>query len=192
QLAGARFLRVDGRAIGPVSAAMKAAVERVAQRLAQAGARVEDLDCDGRLARLVELHRTIMAHEAARNMAAEAGRPDLISPAFAELVATGRATGFADYLAARSEVARHAAWLSSRMQGTAGLLAPAAPDSAPAGLDATGSPHMSRPWQVLGLPAATWPAATDADGMPLGVQLIGRRWGDAAMLEFAGQIALMD
>lgn len=191
-LADSRFLLVSGRTVGDVSNEMEAAAGHVADRLASAGAVVEQLDCGDRLMRLVELHKTIMAYEAARNMAAEAGHPDQIGPAFAELVASGRAIAFRDYLAARSEVAGHAAWLAARMDGYAGLIAPAAPGSAPMGLAATGSPHMSRPWQMLGLPAVTWPAQADADGLPLGVQLIGPRWSDATVLEFAGRLALLE
>ncbi|NUU25685.1 MAG: amidase, partial [Streptomycetaceae bacterium] len=42
------------------------------------------------------------------------------------------------------------------------------------GLGATGSPVLSRPWQLLGLPVVTVPVATAPGGLPLGVQLVGR------------------
>jgi Asp-tRNA(Asn)/Glu-tRNA(Gln) amidotransferase A subunit family amidase len=53
------------------------------------------------------------------------------------------------------------------------VLGPAAPGAAPKGLTVTGSPVLSRPWQLLGLPAVTVPGHRDAQGMPLGLQLVG-------------------
>ncbi|MFA3835317.1 hypothetical protein [Streptomyces aureus] len=41
------------------------------------------------------------------------------------------------------------------------VLGPAAPGAAPKGLTATGSPALSRPWQLLGLPALTVPGRTN-------------------------------
>lgn len=40
-------------------------------------------------------------------------------------------------------------------------------------VDVTGSPVLSRPWQLLDLPAVTVPGHRDAQGMPLGLQLVG-------------------
>ena len=53
------------------------------------------------------------------------------------------------------------------------VLGPAALGAAPAGLEATGSPILSRPWQALGLPVLTIPGPSSSDGLPLGLQLIG-------------------
>ena len=53
------------------------------------------------------------------------------------------------------------------------VLGPAAPGPAPSGLAATGSPVLSRPWQLLGLPTVTVPGHRDGPGMPVGLQLIG-------------------
>ncbi|WSF66204.1 amidase family protein [Streptomyces sp. NBC_01352] len=53
------------------------------------------------------------------------------------------------------------------------ILAPAAPGPAPRGLHATGTPILSRPWQLLDLPVVTIPGHRDPHGMPLGLQLVG-------------------
>ena len=67
-------------------------------------------------------------------------------------------------------------------------LSPSAPGAAPAGLDSTGDPVMNLPWTYSGLPTLTLPAGKNEVGLPLGLQLTGRWFGDEAMLSFASQI----
>jgi amidase len=38
---------------------------------------------------------------------------------------------------------------------------------------------------LTGLPALSAPAAIDADGLPIGVQLVGSRWSDARLIAIA-------
>lgn len=38
-------------------------------------------------------------------------------------------------------------------------------------------------------PAAVLPAGLSPDGLPVGVQVVGRRWRDAELVSVAGQIA---
>ena len=49
------------------------------------------------------------------------------------------------------------------------------------------------PWTVLAnladLPACAVPAGTDDDGLPVGVQLVGRRGADAVVLALAADVA---
>jgi Asp-tRNA(Asn)/Glu-tRNA(Gln) amidotransferase A subunit family amidase len=56
------------------------------------------------------------------------------------------------------------------------------------GLAATGSPVLSRPWQLLGLPVIVVPGARTAQGLPLGVQLIGLPGQEPQMLDFAAEL----
>jgi Asp-tRNA(Asn)/Glu-tRNA(Gln) amidotransferase A subunit family amidase len=65
------------------------------------------------------------------------------------------------------------------------LLAPSAPGEAPAGLESTGSPVMNRTWTLLHAPCVNLPAARGPNGLPLGVQAIGRPFDDALTLEAA-------
>lgn len=61
-------------------------------------------------------------------------------------------------------------------------ICPAAPGPAPHGLDATGDPVMNLPWTYVGLPALTLPAGRAANGLPVGLQLVGRWWEDENLL----------
>ena len=53
------------------------------------------------------------------------------------------------------------------------LLAPSAPGAAPAGLEMTGDPVFNRMWTLLRTPCVTLPVATAANGLPVGLQVIG-------------------
>lgn len=67
-------------------------------------------------------------------------------------------------------------------------ICPSAPDVAPRGIDATGSPAMNMPWTHAGLPALSLPAGTGKWRLPLGLQLVGRFAEDESLLDFASAI----
>ncbi len=65
------------------------------------------------------------------------------------------------------------------------ILTPATTGVAPRGLDATGSPVFCTFWTLCGMPAVTLPLMQGGNGLPLGVQLVGRRGDDARLLRTA-------
>jgi Asp-tRNA(Asn)/Glu-tRNA(Gln) amidotransferase A subunit family amidase len=75
--------------------------------------------------------------------------------------------------------------LADLMADRDALLTPAAPGAAPHGLASTGSPVFNHLWTLMGTPAVNVPGLTNADGLPLGIQVIGRFGRDRAALEAA-------
>jgi Asp-tRNA(Asn)/Glu-tRNA(Gln) amidotransferase A subunit family amidase len=65
------------------------------------------------------------------------------------------------------------------------ILTPAAAGTAPAGLSSTGDPSFCTLWTLCGLPAISLPLMQGSNGLPLGVQLVGRRHFDARLLRTA-------
>jgi Asp-tRNA(Asn)/Glu-tRNA(Gln) amidotransferase A subunit family amidase len=65
------------------------------------------------------------------------------------------------------------------------LLTPSAPGEAPEGLGWTGDPAFNFVWTSLHVPCVTVPAGTGPKGLPLGIQVIGRRGDDRATLAWA-------
>ncbi len=63
--------------------------------------------------------------------------------------------------------------------------APSTVGPAPAGLESTGDPVMNLPWTQAGLPALTLPCGVEADGLPLGLQLVARWYDDERLLAWA-------
>lgn len=67
-------------------------------------------------------------------------------------------------------------------------ISPAAPGAAPRTLESTGDPVMNLPWTHSGLPTVTLPSGFNLDGLPLGLQVTGRWYGDEVMLYWAADI----
>lgn len=65
------------------------------------------------------------------------------------------------------------------------ILCASAPGPAPAGLESTGSAIFNGLWTLAGVPAITLPVFTADNGLPMGVQLVGKRGSDARLLRTA-------
>jgi Asp-tRNA(Asn)/Glu-tRNA(Gln) amidotransferase A subunit family amidase len=59
---------------------------------------------------------------------------------------------------------------------------PAAPGTAPEEISTTGDPIMNLPWTYAGMPAMTIPVGYAANGLPLGLQLIGTYMADEKLV----------
>ncbi|MEN0076321.1 MAG: amidase [Paracraurococcus sp.] len=69
------------------------------------------------------------------------------------------------------------------------VLTPAAVGEAPMGRQDTGNPVFNSMWTLLHVPCIGIPCTTGPNGLPVGVQIVGPRFGDAALLEVAALIA---
>lgn len=69
-----------------------------------------------------------------------------------------------------------------------GLITPAVLGEAPIGLASTGDPIFCSPWTLIGHPAVCLPLLKGDNGLPLGVQVIGKRCGDVALLRTASAL----
>ena len=166
--------------------AARETVERSARALAARGARVTDAELPAAFARLVDTQKAIMAYESARNYAYEFdAHREALSPALRELIASGGRIGRQAFDAACADARRARREFDAFMTGFDFLLTPSAVGEAPKGLGATGDPLFSRLWTLLHVPSLTLPAGTGPQGLPVGVQLIGRRGADDELLAWA-------
>jgi Asp-tRNA(Asn)/Glu-tRNA(Gln) amidotransferase A subunit family amidase len=90
-----------------------------------------------------------------------------------------------DYLAALDWADVLYAGLGEIFERCDAILCPAATGPAPEGLDYTGDAIFNGLWTLTGTPAVTVPAFTASNGLPMGVQLVGPRGGDARLLRTA-------
>ncbi|MFM8510071.1 MAG: amidase, partial [Betaproteobacteria bacterium] len=99
----------------------------------------------------------------------------------------GRQTSDAELVAARGELALMQSGVDAWMQAESidGWVTASAPGPAPLGLQATGDPIFCTAATALDLPALQIPGLTAPNGLPLGIQVIGRRGCDAQLLAIA-------
>jgi Asp-tRNA(Asn)/Glu-tRNA(Gln) amidotransferase A subunit family amidase len=194
-----RDLRVDGRPpssprIGVLrdqpwpaaSGDMVAALDKVARAASGANARVRDIKLTSVLAGAFRAQAVIQAYEAARSLASEYERSrDKLAKGVLELVEQGFAIGAEAYDDARRTATQARRALSDLMTDIDVILSPSAPGAAPAGLGSTGSSTFNRLWTLMGTPCVNVAGLTDASGLPLGVQVIGRFGQDRSTLEAA-------
>ena len=161
--------------------------EAFAEVTAALGERVEEVALFQSAAPAWEWHTTIMETEMAASFEAEyeRGRRKL-SEKLRSLIERGRETRAVDYLRALRMIAPlNEAFDELFMQRYDAILTPAAPGTAPKGLKSTGNPAFCSLWTLLGLPALTLPLLQGENGLPLGVQLVGRKGFDARLLRTA-------
>jgi Asp-tRNA(Asn)/Glu-tRNA(Gln) amidotransferase A subunit family amidase len=165
----------------------KHAVEDAAARLAQAGARLRDVTLPDDFAGLkVAARETINNYERSKSMAAEwASHRDLISPKLSRCIALGTEMPHQDYLAAIALGESCRARLPAVFEGFDILLAPCVQGEAPLGLDSTGDPGFQAIWTILHVPTLTLPTHRGPNGLPVGIQLIGRRYDDQRLFACA-------
>jgi Asp-tRNA(Asn)/Glu-tRNA(Gln) amidotransferase A subunit family amidase len=134
----------------------------------------------------IELHRVIMEVEMAHNLHRDYERGgDRLSPVLRALIERGRAHPAIEYTRALAGAAALNGMLDDVFNEYDAILTPAAPGEAPRGLERTGNPAFCTIWSYLGTPAVTLPLLQGENGLPIGVQLVGRRGNDARLLRSA-------
>jgi Asp-tRNA(Asn)/Glu-tRNA(Gln) amidotransferase A subunit family amidase len=150
------------------------------------GERVDELALPAVFDDAIEQHRRIMEADLAKSFAAEHERgAEQLSARLREMIARGRQVLAVDYNLAVEGVARLNAALADIFRHYDAIVTPAAPGAAPKGLAATGSPIFCTIWTLCGVPAVTLPLLSAANGLPIGVQLVGQQGDDARLLRTA-------
>src|SRR5712691_5305056 len=163
--------------------ATAAAIDAARAALERAGAVVTELAIAPEHQGLAEAQDTIMWFETVRALAHERLEHSAeISPRLAQLIDTGMAIGADVYDRAQARAAEARAGLDAFFGRCDAILVPAAPGEAPAGLGNTGNPIFNRMWTLLGVPCAALPARWADNGLPTGVQLVGRAHDDARLM----------
>jgi Asp-tRNA(Asn)/Glu-tRNA(Gln) amidotransferase A subunit family amidase len=135
---------------------------------------------------LREAQATIIRYEGARSLADEYRRfADSLDPALRRRCEEGYATDARKCQDALSYAARCRAALSDAFGDCDVLIAPAATGEAPEGLGSTGNVAMNVVWTLLHVPCVSVPMGVGPNGLPLGLQVIGRIGEDARTLACA-------
>lgn len=168
---------------------MAEAFGRLADGLRGMGWQIERQPLSPGLADVPRYHRMVMAAEGAAFHGERWKRhPDDYPPKLTELLREGLELRGSDLLAAQ----RHHRALGSEVADRfpadiAAYLAPAT-QGPPPDPSTTGIPLFQAPWSYLGLPTVSLPFAWTDDGLPLCVQVAGRKWGEADLIAVAAAL----
>jgi Asp-tRNA(Asn)/Glu-tRNA(Gln) amidotransferase A subunit family amidase len=155
------------------------------------GDAVEEVDLTPSASDAWAWHKTIMEADMAAAFEREWQQgKDKLSEPLRSLIERGREVRAIDYQRARQGVPQIVESFDEMfMERYDAILTPSAPGSAPKGLGSTGDPAFCTLWTLCGMPAVTLPLMQDSGGLPIGVQLVGRRNFDARLLRTARWLA---
>jgi Asp-tRNA(Asn)/Glu-tRNA(Gln) amidotransferase A subunit family amidase len=165
--------------------------EGFAEIVEHLGAQVEEVELFPSALDAWQWHQTIMAAEMAFNLEREwkEGRGRL-SEQLRTQIERGKQVLATDYQRALRQIdPLHESLLELFEQRYYAILTAAAPSAAPRGLASTGDPAFCTPWTLCGMPCISLPLLQSSNGLPIGVQLVGPRGGDAKLLRTARWLA---
>ena len=160
----------------------------ISDLLSESGYELHQIPVMGDFEEIRNRHNVIMSAEAAQVHAGWFEKyENLYSPKFVDLVKRGRKITddeLHNSLKAREEF--HDQMLQIMNNNDVDLwICPPAVGPAPKGLESTGDPVMNLPWTQIGFPALNIPAGKADEGLPMGLQVVGRWNADEELLDWA-------
>jgi Asp-tRNA(Asn)/Glu-tRNA(Gln) amidotransferase A subunit family amidase len=130
--------------------------------------------------------RAIMAADMAHNLGTFVDQGGEVSKQFRDLVAEGRSVTATEYLAAVRDARRYADGMAGIFEQLSdAILTLSARGAAPQGIETTGDPVFCTLWTLTGFPSLNLPLLANAEGLPVGVQLVGAHGRDERLLRTA-------
>jgi amidase len=213
ELSACRFAWTADFAGVPVSADTRSAIARLAGQLANAGCQVEERnpdafswhdawECWGEIA-ITE--RAATGGERSRERVAALNKTLGESWAVARGSAKGMHATVADYAAALTRRDGLIGTLEKFFERWDAFICPVTvspaighvPFGTPIGVGGATVPYFiagtayTCPFNLTGHPSVVLPLSRSRDGLPIGVQLVGRRWSEPALLALAAKVALI-
>ena len=171
----AEIVLLEDPLLGTCGEAMTRALDHEMARFAEAGHRTRRAKSPVPIARLGALNITMMEYEAARSQAQLLDLPeDQLGAKLRAALKRGRAMADDDYLALRVEANALRSTFYAAFDPDVLFFWPAAPGTAPQGLESTGDPRFISPWTVLSGPMMAVPTTLTDNDLPLGCFLSSR------------------
>jgi len=181
----------DGAYMERVSPEGRRNFEETCERLAAGGLQILRLNVMHDFNEIAERHQLIMAAEVAQVHSDWFARYEsLYREKTSALIRQGMAVSVQDLkdaLPGREKLRQEL--MRAMLEESVDLwIAPAAPGTAPRGLDNTGDPIMNLPWTHSGLPTVSLPSGRNEIGLPFGLQVVGKWHEDESVLAWACEI----
>ena len=165
---------------------MQRHTEEVAQKLAQAGAVIEEVLLPESFATAHRCQRLVSNVEAAAfHQEWYRDRADEYGPRIRSNIEMGLLISGVDYLQAQRLRRQLRKELSEMVGQMDAVLMPTTPAPAPEDLTTTGDAVFQAPWTSGGLPTITIPSGLADSGLPLGIQLAGLPFAEGKLLGVA-------
>lgn len=168
----------------------QAALHAAAERLAQAGARVEPLVLDAAFDALTQQQDTIMQDGGRGAFLPEyLAFPDRLHEEFRKKVENQFGHTARQMREVLDAAARRRIDFERASADFDAVLTLSAPGAAPPGIASQGMATFNRIWTALHVPCINVPGMRAANGLPIGMQLVQRRYEDARLLQVAIAVA---
>lgn len=159
------------RADPPVADATREAVEKLRAR----GAVIEPVALAENFPHVLAMHWLVMAVEAAAyHREAFAACRSQYGPMISKLLDEGLTISAVDYADALAHQRHFQRQIVDGFEGFDALVCPATDTTAPPTLATTGKRDFQAPWSYAGVPVVSIPCALAFNGLPVGLQLVGR------------------
>ena len=165
------------------SPAMQRAFAAAVQRLHAAGATIVDAELGPDFAAINDLKEIVMRTEGrAAFLDLWKSHPTLVSPGIRARMERTSDRRLRD---AQDAAALLRIGFDRMADALDAVLTPAAPGIAPEGIAQAGDPIFNGLWTLLHTPCLSLPVLQGENGLPMGLQLVGARYGDARLLAAA-------
>lgn len=161
-----------------------------ARRLEAAGAIIEELTLPAPFDAIARAHQIVLHGEGRGAFLQEyLAAPGILHQDFHDRVLNKEGITPQDMVWAYDHAAECRRIFEALFPGTDAVLTPSAAGEAPVGRQDTGNPIFNSMWTLLHVPCVAIPCTKGPNGMPVGVQIVGPRMGDAALLDVAAAVA---
>jgi aspartyl-tRNA(Asn)/glutamyl-tRNA(Gln) amidotransferase subunit A len=162
-------------------------LEEAVGRIEGAGAEVVEVPLPGSFGLVHPAHSVIFAAEAASVHGETFGeRMGDYRVHLRGLVASGMLVPASAYLKAMRIRGRFMGEAGALLREVDCLLTPSSVTPALRGLESTGDASFNSPWSFCGFPSITVPCGLTSEGLPVGMQLTARPYGEDGLLKAAG------
>ena len=161
-------------------------MDGVVEKLAEAGAMVEEVKLPSDFETMLAAHRVLMTVEAAAvHQEWFADRADDYSPNVRGVIEQGMLIPGVSYVQAQRVRRAFRRDLEEALRSFDVLLTPTVATPAPRDLNSTGDPMYQTPFTFAGLPSISVPSGLSAAGLPFGIQLAATPFAEETLLAAA-------
>jgi len=162
------------------------ALHRLLSRASVSGAKVDALSLPKEFEEVLASQSKIVAYEARHSLAHEYTHHfEKLSRRLVDRLESDRDMTVDDYIASCKRVVRARLSVDELLGDFDALVYPATEGEPEKSLAESGSPRFGALWTLLHLPTVAFPSGRGRQGLPLGIQLIGRFGNDIELLQIA-------